>query len=356
MKTYKSLIGALLIFVLSLILFVMSIYKYGLSPVSNDSKIIEIEVKEGTTTKKLGKTLKKQKLIKSEKAFYLYVKLNNITIKASTYNFSQNMGVKKIAKELNKGNNYNPNSIKITFQEGINVRRVAKIIKKHTNNSYESVIEKINDKAFLNNMIKKYWFLTEDILNDNIYYKLEGYLYPNTYEFSNKDVTVEEILIKMLDEEEKVLKKYKESIYKHDYNVHELLTIASICELEGGEKYRKDIAGVFYNRLDIGMNLGSDVTTYYGAKLDMNERDITTDEINKANAYNTRSNTLNGRLPVGPISNPDISSIEAAINPNKHKYYYFVADKNKKVYFSKTGEEHFQKIAEIKRKGDWIEW
>ena len=356
MKAYKSLIRALLVFILTLILFVMSIYRYGLSPVSNDSKVIEIEVKEGTTTNKLGKVLKEQNLIKSKKAFYIYIKMNKITIKASTYNFSKNMGVKNIAKELNKGNNYNPNNVKITFQEGINVRRIAKIISKNTNNTYDSVIEKTNDEEFLKKMIKKYWFLTDDILNNNIYYKLEGYLYPNTYEFSDKDVTVEEIFIKMLDEEKKVLDKYKESIYKHDNNVHEILTIASICELEGGEKYRKDIAGVFYNRLSLGMNLGSDVTTYYGAKIDMNERDITTEEINQANTYNTRSQTLNGKLPVGPISNPDKSSIEAAIKPNKHKYYYFVADKNKKVYFSKTGEEHFKKIEEIKSKGEWIEW
>ena len=356
MKTHKSLIKALLVFVLTLILFVMSTYRYGLSPVSRDSKLIEIEVKEGTTTKELANTLKEQNLIKSKNSFYIYIKLNHINIKASTYNLSKNMGVKKIAKELDKGNNYNPNSVRITFQEGINMRRVAKIIANNTNNTYDIVLQKSNDSEFLNRIIKKYWFLTDDILNEDIYYKLEGYLYPDTYEFSSKYVTVEDIFEKMLDNEEKVLNKYKEYIYKHNYNVHEIITIASICELEGGEKYRKDIAGVFYNRLDIGMNLGSDVTTYYGAKIDMNERDINTEEINKANAYNTRSNTLNGKLPVGPISNPDKSSIEAAIYPNKHKYYYFVADKHKRVYFTKTGEEHFKKIEEIKRKGDWIEW
>ena len=262
----------------------------------------------------------------------------------------------KIAKLLDKGNYYNPNSIKVTFQEGINMRKVAAIIEKNTNNKKEIVLEKASDKAYLKQLTKKYWFLTDDILSDDIYYGLEGYLYPETYQFESKDVTVEDIFTTMLDQEEKILDKYKETIYKKDKNVHKILTIASVCELEGSEKYRKDIAGVFYNRLEKGMNLGSDVTTYYGAKVEMNERDLTTDEINAVNAYNTRSNALAGKYPAGPVSNPSNSSIEAALNPNKHNYYYFVADKYKKVYFTKTGTEHFQMIDEIKQRGDWIEW
>ena len=356
MKAYKSLIVASCIFLISLCLFFISIYQYSLSPTSKDNTIIEIEVKSGTSRAKLAKTLKKEKLIRSQNAFYFYMKFHHYTIKATTYEFSKDMGTKKIAKLINKGNYYNPNSVKITFQEGINMRKVASIIEKNTNNKKEAVLEKAKDKTYLKQLIKKYWFLTDDILSDDIYYGLEGYLYPETYELESKDVTVEEIFTKMLDQEEKVLNKYKETIYKKDKNVHKIMTIASICELEGSEKYRKDIAGVFYNRLEKGMNLGSDVTTYYGSGVDMNERDLTTDEINSANAYNTRSNSLAGKYPAGPVSNPSKSSIEAAINPSKHNYYYFVADKYKKVYFTKTGTEHFQMIDEIKQRGDWIEW
>lgn len=356
MKTYKSLRKALFVFFITLVLFFVSIYRYALSPTSNDSTIIEIEIKKGASTRNIAKELKKKGLIKNEMIFYLYIKTHNVNIKASTYELSKSQNMKEIIKVLDKGNNYNPNSVRITFQEGINMRKVATIIEKNTNNSYDSVIEKTNDEEFLKRMIKKYWFLTEDILNNEIYYKLEGYLYPNTYEFVNKDISVEEIFIKMLDEEKKVLDKYKEELYKKDYNIHEILTIASLCELEGDDTYRKDIAGVFYNRLDMNMNLGSDVTTYYGAKIDMNERDLTTEELNEVNAYNTRHSKMAGKLPISPVCMPALSSIEAAIHPNKNKYYYFVADKNKKVYFSKTGTEHFQTIKEIKNKGDWIEW
>ena len=356
MKTYKSLIVAIFIFFISLCLLFISLYQYELSPTSKDDTIIEIEIPSGTSRVKVAKMLKKEGIIKNDKAFYYYIRLKKYTIKASTYELSKDMGVKKIAKILNKGNIYNPNSVRITFQEGININKIASIIENNTNNKKEDVLNKAKDKAYLKMQIKKYWFLTDDILDDNIYYGLEGYLYPDTYEFENKDVTIEEIFTKMLDQEEKKLKTYKETIYERDENVHKIITIASICELEGSEKYRKDIAGVFYNRLDKGMNLGSDVTTYYGANVDMKERDLTTDEINKSNAYNTRSNALAGKLPAGPVSNPSISSIEAALNPNKHNYYYFVADKYKKVYFTKTGAEHLQLVENIKKRGDWIEW
>ena len=72
------------------------------------------------------------------------------------------------------------------------------------------------------------------------------------------------------------------------------------------------------------------------------------------NGYNTRSTTMIGKMPVGPICNPDVSSIEASINPTDNDYLFFVADKNGKIYYSKTMKEHEAKIAEIKQKGDWI--
>ena len=113
------------------------------------------------------------------------------------------------------------------------------------------------------------------------------------------------------------------------------------------------IAGVFYNRLNKGMNLGSDVTTYYGLQEEMTG-DLTPEQFNEENMYNTRASNMVGKLPVGPICNPSREAIEAAINPTQNDYLYFVADKNKNVYYSKTGEEHIKKVKEIKEAGNWI--
>ena len=357
-KTYIKLIKAFTVLILSLLIMLVCVYNFELSPVSKEKKLVTVTIEQGTSKKQIADMLEEKGLIKSSTFFMIYVKLNKINnIYASTYELSKNMGVKKIVSILEKGNTYNPDSVSITFPEGINMRKIATIISKNTNNSYDDVINKANDTTYLKEMISKYWFLSEDILDTKIYYKLEGYLYPNTYEFINKDVSVEEIFNKMLEQTSYVLEEYKTKIEKSKYSPHQLLSLASMCELEGAsEEYRKSIAGVFYNRLDINMSLGSDVTTYYAFKVEMSERDLTSTEFNTYNAYNTRGPQMNGMIPVGPICNPSKESIEAVVEPTKHDYYYFVADKKKKVYFSKTSQEQSETISEIKRKGDWIQW
>ncbi len=127
-----------------------------------------------------------------------------------------------------------------------------------------------------------------------------------------------------------------------------------MLELEGtNSTNRKMIAQVFYNRLNLGMNLGSDVTTYYAFQEEM-DKDLTAKQFNTSNPYNTRAKNMNGKLPVGPICNPSISSIDASFNPTDNDYLFFVADKHGKIYYTKTEKEHLNKVAEIKEKGDWI--
>lgn len=357
-KTYIKLLKALVVLVLSLILMGICIYNYQLSPVSKSDDTISVTIEPGMSKQEIANLLEEKGLIRSALFFNVYLQLNHIkNLYASTYELAFDMGVKEIVSILEQGNNYNPESIQITFPEGKNMRQVATIISENTNNSYEDVIDKANDTTYLQELISKYWFLSEDILDTKIYYKLEGYLYPDTYAFSSKDVTVEEIFNKMLDQMNVVLTEYKDEIEKSKYSIHQLLSLASMAELEGTTlEDRKAIVGVFYNRLDANMSLGSDVTTYYAFGVDMSERDLTSEEFNTYNAYNTRGPNMEGMIPVGPICNPSKDSIEAAIEPENHDYYYFVADKNKKVYFSKTSAEHNQTISELKRKGDWFEW
>ena len=156
---------------------------------------------------------------------------------------------------------------------------------------------------------------------------------------------------------EEVLEKYKTEIEESKYSVHELLTIASIVEQEGtNTDNRKDVASVIYNRLTSGMSLGSDVTTYYSVKTDMGERELYQKEIDSNNPYNTRGPNMEGKLPVGPISSVSKTSIEAAVEPNETDYLFFVADKNKKLYFTKTNSEHLQVISELQNSGNWYEY
>lgn len=358
MKKFRNLALALLILSGSVLIFFGCFYKYMIGPVSKSDKEITITIESGTNTKDIGKMLEKNKLIRNANFFYFYAKIFKIDkIQAGVYRFSPNMGVEKIIKSLEEGSSYNEDVITITFKEGINMRKFAKVVSENTNNSYESVIEYVNDLEIVNSLINEYWFLTDEIKNKDIYYTLEGYLAPNTYEFKNKDVTVDTIIRKLLNETGKVLDPYKEKIEASGYSVHQLLSLASMAELEGvSDEDRKNIASVFFNRLDKKMSLGSDVTTYYAFKVDMSERDLTSKEFNTYNPYNTRGPKMGGKIPVGPICFPSKSAIIATIDHSTTDYLYFVADKNRKVYFTRTDAEHQKMIKEIKDRGEWISW
>ena len=161
----------------------------------------------------------------------------------------------------------------------------------------------------------------------------------------------------MLNQTDKVLSKYKTQIQTSGRSIHEILTIASIVELEGNdEEARKGIASVIYNRIKANMSLGSDVTTYYAMQVDMGERNLYSSELQTSNPYNTRGPGMNGKLPIGPISNPSEESINAALNPANTNYLYFVADSNGKIYFTNTYQEHQEKIKELQKQGLWYEY
>lgn len=266
------------------------------------------------------------------------------------------MDVAAIASSLKNGKVYEE-QVSITFIEGKNIMWIAKEIAQNTDNTEQDVYDLLKDSDYINSLIEKYWFLDKTITNKNIYYPLEGYLYPDTYYFSKNDLSIKTIFTTLLDKMDKVLSKYQYEIEKSKYSIHELLTIASIVELESLSKEdRKDTASVFYNRLNLGMALGSDVTTYYAFKINMGDRDLTISELNSSNPYNTRGPKMGGKLPIGPICSPSETSIEAAISPNKTSYLYFVADKNGDVYFTKTYSAHVQKVQDLKNKGLWFEY
>lgn len=359
MKKFAFAAEFLVAFFVILIVVGCSVYKYNISPVSDSDELKKFEVEENDTLLSISSKLHDEHLIRSEFFYKLYVKLMNASkIDKGSYYLSENMGVDKIVKTLSSSDNASFDYIEITFVEGKNMRSIAKTIADNTNNSEDSVFELLKNKDYLDSLIDKYWFLTDEIKNDNIYYSLEGYLFPDTYQFSGKDVSVEKIFETMLDEFGKKIEPYKATIESYDLSLHQILTVASIVELEGVNKNdRGSVAGVFYNRLIAGWSLGSDVTTYYAIREDnMGSHDLLKTELNDCNYYNTRSSCSAGNLPVGPICNPGIESIEAAVKPTSHDYYYFVADKNKKTYFTKTSAEHEKQIKTLKDQGLWYEY
>lgn len=354
----KKFIKYFLLFVLMCAISLVGIYFYLCNGVSKKGKTINIYVSEGSTYSSISSTLKENGLIRSELVYKINLKLNppKETLEYGDYVLKNSYNLKELVATLEKGSISLADTVSVTFYEGKNMRNVIKTICEKFNYKEEDILNKLNDSSYLDILIKDYWFLSDDIKNKDIYYSLEGYLFPDTYEFY-ESADIDDIFRKLLSNFETKIEPYKEEIENSKYSFHEILTLASIIEQEAGTSNdRKGVSGVFYNRLNDGWSLGSDVTTYYAEKIDGFSRDLKNSELSECNAYNTRATCMAGKLPVGPICNPSLESIEAAIEPESHKYYYFVADETGKTYFNETDNGHVNTINSLKRDGLWLEY
>lgn len=352
-KKLLIIIGVILVVIACFV----ALYFYGLSPASKNTEVVEFSIASGESKKDIVDALDEAGLIKSKISAYVYVGLHrSLNLQAGTYELSPSMSLKEIMNIFDTGDIAdNSETFTLTFVEGRRLVDYASMIAGATNTTVEDVLAVMSDEAYLQELISKYSFLTTDILNPEIYYPLEGYLFADTYEFY-KDSSIQDIIETMLNGMANVLKDYQEDINNRGYSVHEILTLASIVEQEGiNSDDRAGVAGVFYNRLKANMSLGSDATTYYGVRKDFSD-DLYISEINDNNPYNTRLASMAGRLPIGPICSPSRESIVAVLNPEEHDYYYFVADKNGDTYFMKTYAEHEEMVSELQASGLWYEY
>ena len=341
MKKYCNIYKFVIIFLVVLIILTCGSYKIGTSSVSKDSFEVKITIPKESTYLSISNLLKENNLIRSESFYKIYIKIfKPDNLKAGIYTLNRNMNVKEIVDTLE--GNVKSEEITITIPEGKHIEEVAEIISSKINMSKEDILLYWQNEEVLNSLIDKYWSLTDVIKKEGIRYSLEGYFFPDTYSIL-KESKIEDITYKMLDKMDEVLSKYKEEISNSKFNVHEILTLASIVEHEAIlDSDRPMIAGVFINRLDKSMKLQSCATVGYAInewKLSYNYKDLQTDS-----PYNTY---FYEGLPIGPGNMPGELSIEAVLRPTKHDYYYFLANVNdkdsKKTYYSKTYSEHRQK-------------
>lgn len=351
----------IIIFVVILIVAIVAVigalawYKLGQNAVSKgEGQVIRVEISHGSGTAQIAQLLEEKGVIKSAAVMKVYARLNEVSnLQAGKYDLKTSEDLATVLAHLKNGDVVNE-EIKITFIEGKNMRNIAKVIAENTLNTEKDIFDLLKDEEYIDSLIEKYWFLTDSIKNEDIYYPLEGYLLPDTYIFENEKVSVKTIFNVMLNYMEDFLDAHKDEI---KYDIHELMTLASMAELEGVSKEdRSEIVGVFVHRLNKGMNLGSDVTAYYAFKIDMGERDLYAKELKTENPYNTRGPNMEGKLPVGPICSPSKDAILATLNFTETDNLYFVADKNKKVYFTKSNSEHESIIKQLKNDGLWYEY
>lgn len=327
--------------------------KNALKPVDETStKDVPITVPIGSSVSQIGTILEENDLIRNARVFKYYVKYKNETdFQAGDYVLSPSMEITEIIQRLKHGKVLKETVLKVTIPEGLRLTDIASQIADQTDYTKDDVITLLTDESFIQDLIDRYPILDEDkVINDNIQYALEGYLYPATYSYTEEETDLRSIIDKMVAQMQTVVTAYQGEIKASKYHIHDVLTLASMIEMEAKKSEdRYKISGVFHNRLERGMKLDSDPTVKY-AKGDFSIR-VLYEDLEVDSPYNTYRYS---GLPVGPIASPREKSIKAAILPENIDAMYFYARPNDEVIYSKTLAKHRQVVN--KYKSEWEEF
>jgi UPF0755 protein len=319
--------------------------KNALLPVDESSKEeVTVEIPIGSSVTGIGKILEDNGIIRDAHVFKYYVKFKNESgFMAGEYKLKPSMTLAEVINAIKTGSVMQDVVFQITIPEGKQLTQIAQIIAEKTNREQEQVLEKLNDQEFLATLMEKYPdILTEKIMDEQVKYPLEGYLFPATYPFYEEKPSLEDIVTVMLDKTRSVVLEYVPVAEEKGLSVHELLTLSSLIEEEATEKVdRASISSVFYNRIETGMPLQTDPTVLYA--LGEHKDRVLYEDLEIDSPYNTYQ--IYG-LPPGPIANAGTMSIEAALNPADIDALYFLATPSGDVLFSATLEEHNRKKAE----------
>ena len=337
-------------------------YRYAesaLQPVDPSSKqYVKVQIPEGANSQEIGSILEKSGLVKHGLLFTAYVKYKNYSdLKSGYYNLQKSMSTEDLIKALQKGGTPEPQEVvyaNLTIPEGFTLEQIAQTVAQLQGDfkeplTAEAFMAKVQDENFIAQEVAKYPKLLESLpaKDSGVRYRLEGYLFPATYTIK-ESTTIESLIDEMLATMDKNLSPHYATIKEKNLTVNELLTIASLVEKEGAKtEDRKLIAGVFYNRLNLGIPLQSNIAILYaegklGQKISLAD-DVAIDTAIDS-PYNVYTNI--GLMP-GPVDSPSLDAIESSINQTKSDNLFFVANvQDGKVYFAATKEEHDKNVEE----------
>jgi UPF0755 protein len=293
---------------------------------SENSQPVELRVEQGEPFAAVVRKLRAQRVIPNEKLFSLWARLtgSDKKIQWGVYRFDPSLAPQEVLQRLVTGKRV---FLMVTIPEGLTIKEIAELLAKMQIADREKFLAAAADPKLLATLG----------LQDK---GLEGYLFPNTYQFTPM-TSEREIILTMAEQ----FRKASEPIWAqlssgHNLNRHEIITLASIIEKETGvEAERPWISAVFHNRLKRNMALQSDPTVIYGLKeFDGN---LTRKDLKDQNPYNTYRIPA---LPPGPICNPSLASIKAALRPADVPYLFFVSKNDGTHIFSQDLESHNQAV------------
>ncbi|HEM2661610.1 TPA: endolytic transglycosylase MltG [Streptococcus suis] len=336
--------------------------KSSLEPVdAKATETIQVEIPEGTSTLEIGKILVDNKLIKNATIFNYYSKIKSYNnFQSGFYNLKQNMSVDDIAKALQESGTPTAQKEaagKVLIVEGYTLTQIAQAITDNTNTkdkndktpfTAEQFMATVTNQDFINRMVATYpkLFASLPAADSGVIYQLEGYLFPAVYEYSD-ETTIEELVEQMIAAMDNRLQPYYETITAKNLTVNEVLTLASLVEKEGStDEERRNIASVFFNRLNAAMPLQSNIAILYAQGKLGQETTLAEDAAIDTSIESPYNIYWTPGLMPGPVDSPSLSAIEAVINANTTDYLYFVADVTTgNVYFTNNIDEHNQNVA-----------
>lgn len=336
---------------------------------------VVIEIPSGAGGQTVSDILEKNGLIGNPVAFRLYLRINGVGgFQAGEYTIQPKTGYDDIIDMLTQ-DPAPKEQIKVTFPEGITTRRFGEICEENGLCTADEFVAAANDIEEYSD-IKFFQYIDYD---PDTYMRSEGYLAPDTY-FFHSDDSPKTIVRKLYEQFNKEIedmrfqtssgeKTFYEMLDMTGFSFREAITLASLIEEEAGKPDENQalVAGVFVNRLkreDINTNelprrtLGSDVTVYYLRDWVARDYGGEFDNIpeNLRYAYLALDEpTSREGLPVGPISNPRVGTIKAALQPVRHDYFYFLTDFYGKYYYAKTYREHQNNIAIMTKENEKYE-
>jgi UPF0755 protein len=344
MTTGKKIAASFIIAGIMAIIGALLVYNYYLAQLSpfpaaqeTASSSVRVEIAPGSSGKQIGQQLESAGVIKSGLAFELYIRQSGAGAKlqAGKYDFTPGAGVKAAVLQMVAGDTVDE-GITVTIPEGYTLKQMADKFAEAGLFSADDFLKAASETK------PNYSYLQAS--NPGVKYPLEGFLFPDTYEFL-PGTSPQEVIIRMAARFNEVLTSILPGKLPDGVtNVRDLVTLASIIEREGMvDIERPTIAGVFVNRLRVGMALQSCATVQYVLPVWKPVLDIPDTEIDSV--YNTYKNP---GLPPGPIGAPGLASLKAAANPEKTDYFYFVAKGDGTHIFSRTFAEHQRAIDSLR--------
>ena len=308
-------------------------YYQASNSAGKDTQPITVSIPPGTTLRQISTKLEDRNLIRSASAFRLLasIRKKQANIQVGEYELNQSMLPMDILMAITSGKTVlHP----VTIPEGYRITEIAELLAEKILVSEDEFIKESRNKKLINSL---------NITSDS----LEGYLFPETYHF-NKHTSEQKIIYTMLDtfKQRVINQNMLDQIQKSTLSLHEVVTLASLIEKETGmNEERKHISSVFHNRLHRNMRLQTDPTVIYA--IEEFDGNIRKKDLNIDSPYNTYR--YKG-LPPGPIANPGLESIIAALNPIKTNHLYFVSRKDGSHHFSSSLKEHNRAVQQYQLK------